>query len=80
MELTTIEKERYARQIVLADIGLEGQLKLKQSKLYVIGAGGLGSSLLLYLAASGCGEIIRIFGSCCKILFNIISININIKN
>ena len=62
MELTTIEKERYARQIVLADIGLEGQLKLKQSKLYVIGAGGLGSSLLLYLAASGCGEIIIIDG------------------
>jgi len=62
MEVTTIEKERYARQIVLADIGLKGQLKLKQSKVYVIGAGGLGSSLLLYLAASGCGEIIIIDG------------------
>ena len=43
MELTPIEKDRYARQIVLANIGLEGQLKLKQSKVYVIGAGGLGS-------------------------------------
>ena len=62
MELTPIEKDRYARQIVLANIGLEGQLKLKQSKVYVIGAGGLGSSLLLYLAAAGFGEIIIIDG------------------
>jgi adenylyltransferase/sulfurtransferase len=62
MELTLIEKDRYARQIVLANIGLEGQLKLKQSKVYVIGAGGLGSSLLLYLAAAGFAEIIIIDG------------------
>jgi adenylyltransferase/sulfurtransferase len=62
MELTPIEKDRYARQIVLANIGLEGQLKLKQSKVYVIGAGGLGSSLLLYLAAAGFAEIIIIDG------------------
>ena len=62
MELTPIEKDRYARQIVLANIGLEGQLKLKQSKVYVIGAGGIGSSLLLYLAAAGFAEIIIIDG------------------
>jgi adenylyltransferase/sulfurtransferase len=62
MELTTDEKQRYARQIVLSDIGLNGQLKLKASKIYVIGAGGLGSSLLLYLAAAGFGDIILIDG------------------
>lgn len=62
MELSSSEKERYARQIILADIGLKGQTKIKATQLYVIGAGGLGSSLLLYLAAAGMGEITIIDG------------------
>lgn len=62
MDLTSYEKERYARQLVLSGFGIKGQLKLKQSIIYVIGAGGLGSSLLLYLAAAGVGKIIIIDG------------------
>lgn len=57
MELNAIEKERYARQLILKDIGMQGQSKLKASTIYVIGAGGLASSLLLYLAAAGIGHI-----------------------
>lgn len=49
--------ERYSRQIVLSEIGLEGQKKLISTKVLVLGAGGLGSSALLYLAASGVGTI-----------------------
>lgn len=62
MELSRAEKERYARQIVLKGFGLEGQFMLKQSTVYVIGAGGLGSSLLLYLTAAGIGKIVIIDG------------------
>ena len=62
MELSVTEKERYARQIVLNGFGLEGQLRLKESTVYVIGAGGLGSSLLLYLAAAGIGKLVIIDG------------------
>lgn len=49
--------ERYARHIVLKEIGGPGQQKLMQSKVLVVGAGGLGSPLLLYLAAAGIGTI-----------------------
>ncbi|WP_298422683.1 molybdopterin-synthase adenylyltransferase MoeB [Rhodoblastus sp.] len=56
-ELTSEEIERYARHIVLRDVGGAGQRKLKASKVCVIGAGGLGAPLLLYLAAAGVGEI-----------------------
>ena len=48
---------RYARHIVLPEIGGTGQAKLLQSKVLIIGAGGLGSPLLLYLAAAGVGKI-----------------------
>lgn len=48
---------RYARQIILPEIGKEGQKKLKQSSVLCIGAGGLGSPALLYLAATGVGRI-----------------------
>ncbi len=48
---------RYARQTILPDIGKEGQEKLLKSKVIVIGAGGLGSPALLYLAASGVGTL-----------------------
>ena len=55
--LTPDEIERYKRQLVLKEIGGEGQQKLKASRVLVIGAGGLGSPLILYLAAAGVGEI-----------------------
>jgi molybdopterin-synthase adenylyltransferase len=55
--LSDDELERYARHIVLADVGGPGQNKLKQSSVLVIGAGGLGAPLLLYLAAAGLGRI-----------------------
>jgi molybdopterin/thiamine biosynthesis adenylyltransferase/rhodanese-related sulfurtransferase len=48
---------RYSRQFVLPGMGLEGQQKLKQGSILVIGAGGLGSPALLYLAAAGIGRI-----------------------
>jgi sulfur-carrier protein adenylyltransferase/sulfurtransferase len=53
--LTREELRRYSRHILMSDFGLEGQEKLKQSKVLVIGAGGLGSPVLLYLAAAGVG-------------------------
>jgi molybdopterin/thiamine biosynthesis adenylyltransferase len=55
--LTPEEIERYKRQLVLKEIGGEGQQRLKEAKVLVIGAGGLGSPLLLYLAAAGVGRI-----------------------
>ena len=55
--LTTDEKERYQKHLTLEEIGYEGQLSLKNSSVLCIGAGGLGSSVLLYLAAAGIGKI-----------------------
>jgi len=52
-----LEIERYARHIVLRDVGGPGQQKLKNARVLVIGAGGLGSPLIQYLAAAGVGEI-----------------------
>lgn len=51
------ELERYARHIVLREIGGPGQAKLKASRVLVVGAGGLGAPILLYLAAAGIGTI-----------------------
>jgi molybdopterin-synthase adenylyltransferase len=51
------ELERYARHIVLREVGGPGQARLLQSRVLVIGAGGLGSPLILYLAAAGVGTI-----------------------
>src|SRR5690349_17750754 len=51
------ELERYARHIVLRDVGGPGQAKLKAASVLVIGAGGLGAPLLLYLAAAGVGRL-----------------------
>ncbi len=51
------EVERYARHIVLRDVGGPGQQKLQSARVLVIGAGGLGSPLIQYLAAAGVGEI-----------------------
>ncbi|HMQ47495.1 MAG TPA: molybdopterin-synthase adenylyltransferase MoeB [Saprospiraceae bacterium] len=53
--LTPTEMNRYARHLVLPNFGLEAQMRLKQSSVLVIGAGGLGSPILLYLAAAGVG-------------------------
>ena len=51
------ERERYSRHILLKEVGETGQEKIKQAKVLVIGAGGLGSPILLYLAAAGVGTI-----------------------
>lgn len=55
--MDTDQKLRYSRQIILKEIGIDGQKKLFNSKVLVIGAGGLGSPALYYLAASGVGHI-----------------------
>jgi adenylyltransferase/sulfurtransferase len=56
-KLTTEEYSRFSRHLSLAEIGEAGQQKLKNSRVLVIGAGGLGSPVLIYLAAAGVGTI-----------------------
>ncbi|HIG19274.1 MAG TPA: molybdopterin-synthase adenylyltransferase MoeB [Candidatus Poseidoniales archaeon] len=56
-DLSADERGRYARHLILPDVGIEGQQKLKAASVCVIGAGGLGSPALLYLAAAGIGRI-----------------------
>src|SRR5256885_16475840 len=51
------ERERYARHLMLPDVGEEGQGKLKRGSVLIIGAGGLGSPVSMYLAAAGVGRI-----------------------
>ena len=57
VSLTNEEVARYSRHLIMPEVGMEGQLKLKAARALCIGAGGLGSPVLLYLAAAGVGTI-----------------------
>ena len=57
MDLSDEQVERYSRHIILEEVGLAGQIKLLESRVLIIGAGGLGSPVALYLAAAGVGTI-----------------------
>ena len=56
-ELTVEEVRRYSRHIIIPDVGMVGQKRLKNAKVLCVGAGGLGSPTLMYLAAAGVGTL-----------------------
>ena len=57
IDFTEEQIQRYSRHILLKDVGVEGQEKIMQAKVLVVGAGGLGAPVSLYLAAAGIGTI-----------------------
>jgi len=64
MPLTDEEKQRYARHLPLAEVGEAGQEKLKAAKVLLVGSGGLGSPIAIYLAAAGVGTLGIMDGDC----------------
>ncbi|MEM9980634.1 MAG: ThiF family adenylyltransferase, partial [Cyanobacteria bacterium P01_D01_bin.2] len=57
IQLTKDDYERYSRHLILPEVGVDGQKRIKAASVLCIGTGGLGSPLLLYLAAAGVGRI-----------------------
>ena len=57
MSLSKEQSERYARNLALREVGIQGQEKLREAKVLIIGAGGLGSPAAMYLAAAGIGTL-----------------------
>ena len=67
IDFTETQLERYSRHILLEDVGVDGQEKLLESKVLIIGAGGLGSPAALYLAAAGVGTIGIVDNDCVEV-------------
>jgi len=65
--LTNQEQLRYSRQIILNKIGIEGQLKLRNATVLIVGMGGLGNPVSMYLAAAGIGKLILADADCVDI-------------